>query len=112
MVNTPFLGLRGHFSNRFIESPTTADRAAQEERLQDVQQIAASFGAFCGVTGDGAAVAWGDPDFGGDARKMWVEMWEWGDGMGWKQLGGMREAVGSCEIHSVIRCVISHVVLF
>eukprot|EP00913_Durusdinium_trenchii_P014733 g13821.t2 len=73
----------------------------QEERLQDVQQIAASFGAFCGVTGDGAAVAWGDPDFGGDARKMWVEMWEWGDGMGWKQLGGMREADSHAVRHQL-----------
>ncbi|CAE6946903.1 HERC2 [Symbiodinium sp. KB8] len=38
------------------------------DRLCDVQQIQATAGAFTAVLGDGSAVTWGHPDFGGDSR--------------------------------------------
>ncbi|CAE7170790.1 ftsH [Symbiodinium pilosum] len=46
------------------------DSSAVQERLQDVQQIQASAGAFAAVLADGTVVTWGHATMGGDSSAV------------------------------------------
>ena len=45
------------------------DSSAEQDELQNVQQMQASDGAFAAILGDGSVVTWGHADFGGDSSR-------------------------------------------
>lgn len=41
-----------------------------QDRLTDVTRVEATERAFAAILADGSAVAWGDPNYGGDCSKV------------------------------------------
>ena len=50
------------------------DIASGRRRLQEVQQIQGTFGAFAAIRGDGRVVTFGDADAGGDSSQVEDEL--------------------------------------
>ena len=44
--------------------------SAVQDRLQNVQQLQSSHGAFTAILADGAAISWGPAKHGGDSRDL------------------------------------------
>ena len=73
-ANCSFAAILGDGSVATWDSGDGGDSSAVQDKLKDVQQIAATNNAFAAILGDGSVVTWGFGDSGGDSSAVQCQL--------------------------------------